>query len=738
MADEETLLGADQLPPEEQMVNADEALAEDITMALAEDDVTFKGRIVGTVMNKFDSCKRYRDGDESRWLQAYENYRGRYSKNVKFTEKEKSKVFVKATKTKVLAAYGQLIDVMFSNNKFPISVRPTPVPEGVEKFAHLNPMKDKMGDKMAPGPDIEGSMTMQSREQNPFDVGFEGDGVELPKGAKFADITKGLNKKLKDAELEAGPAPAGEPQVKPSHEAAKRMERLIHDEIAESNGATELRSAIFESCLLGTGIIKGPFNYNKTLHKWTTGEDGERTYSPEYVRVPKLEFCSIWNFYPDPNAQNMNECEWVIQRHKMSKSQLRGLKNRPFFDNVAINQALNKAPNYTREDFETALEAENHTSYPNESDRYEVLEYWGVMDREYLEESGIEIGDEYDDMAEVQVNVWVCGQELLRVVLNPFTPRRIPYLAFPYERNPYSFFGVGVAENMDDSQQIMNGHARMAIDNLALAGNLVFDIDEGAMVPGQSMEVFPGKIFKRQSGAPGQAVYGIKFPSTANENLQMFDKFRQIADETTGIPSYAHGQTGVMGTGRTAAGMSMLLGQASLNVKTVVKNIDDFLLKPLGEALFQWNMAFYEGELEIQGDLEVLAGGTASLMQNELMSQRITSFLQIVANPAIAPFVRIPALVKAFAESMDLDPDEFINDADQAKVYASIMGAAAEGMGQMGQQMPGGPPGAGPAGPMGQPGAVPPPAGPGDQQSPATPQMPDQIAQMVGMQNTGT
>ena len=44
--------------------------------------------------------------------------------------------------------------------------------------------------------------------------------------------------------------------------------------------------------------------------------------------------------------------------------------------------------------------------------------------------------------------------------------------------NPYQFFGVGIPENMDDAQTIMNGHARMAIDNLALAGNLVFDIDE--------------------------------------------------------------------------------------------------------------------------------------------------------------------------------------------------------------------------------------------------------------------
>jgi len=53
----------------------------------------------------------------------------------------------------------------------------------------------------------------------------------------------------------------------------------------------------------------------------------------------------------------------------------------------------------------------------------------------------------------------------------------------------------------------------------------------------------------------------------------MFDKFRQLADEQTGIPCYCHGQTGVQSMTRTASGMSMLLGAASLNIKTVIKNL---------------------------------------------------------------------------------------------------------------------------------------------------------------------
>ena len=56
-----------------------------------------------------------------------------------------------------------------------------------------------------------------------------------------------------------------------------------------------------------------------------------------------------------------------------------------------------------------------------------------------LREAGIKIPDDIDDLDEVQINAWICGDKLLRAVINPFTPYRIPYHAFPYERNHITF-----------------------------------------------------------------------------------------------------------------------------------------------------------------------------------------------------------------------------------------------------------------------------------------------------------
>mgnify|MGYP005709673673 FL=1 len=648
--------------------------------------------LVGIIQNRFSLAEDSRNTDERRWLKAYENYRGLYAKNIKFRESEKSRIFVKITKTKVLAAFGQLVDVIFGTGKFPIGISETKLPEGDKEDAFLDINNPNPSLESGMIPDNIGNRLIDPPQENIYSYGYEGDGKVLKAGATIG--TGMFEPSIEELADEAGMLKEGltpDPtimEISPAQRAARRMEKLVHDQIDESNGSSEIRNALLEAALLGTGIVKGPFNFNKKLNKWGVNEEGEREYSPLEVRVPRIEFVSCWDFYPDPAATNIEECEYVIHRHKMNRSQLRQLRHMPYFDEDSIRECLQQGPNYEEKDFESQLKDDSRQE--DYAPNFEVLEYWGIMDAEYAREVGIELPESVDDLDEVQINAWICGDKLLRAVINPFTPYRIPYNAFPYERNPYNFFGIGVAENMDDSQQIMNGHARMAIDNLAMAGSLVFDVDESALVGGQNMEIYPGKIFRRQAGMPGQSIYGLKFPNTAPENMMMFDRFRQLADEQTGLPSYSHGQTGVQSMTRTASGMSMLLGAASLNIKTVIKNLDDFLLKPLGEAYFQWNMQFFEGNLDVVGDLEVKATGTNSLMQKEVRSQRLTMFLQTAQNPTIAPFVKISKLVSELAYSLDLDPDEILNDPEEAAMMAQIIGMQNAGQNTGEETQPGG------------------------------------------------
>jgi len=642
-------------------MDEDEIIVESEAISLEDSDDTVvtdinTSNIIPFVMERYNRADDYREQDEQRWLRAYRNYRGLYGSDVQFTEAEKSRVFIKVTKTKTLAAYGQIVDVLFSNNKFPLSVDPTELPEGVIKDVSFDPKEPE---------ELRGSTNLSS---SPY--GFKGDGKDLPKGAtakSLAGMLGPLEEKLKDVEnlkAEVGKTPTAI-TFSPAMIAAKSMEKKIHDQLEESGASKHLRSTAFEMALFGTGVMKGPFAVDKEYPSW--GDEGE--YDPTIKTVPQVSHVSVWNFYPDPDANNMDEAQYVIERHKLSRSQLRALKKRPHFRAQVIEEAISEGENYTKESWEDDL-----SDYAPEHgiERFEVLEYWGMCDVGMLEDQNVDIPKELQKLDEIQVNVWICNGKLIRMVLNPFKPTRIPYMAAPYELNPYSFFGVGIAENMDDTQTLMNGFMRMSVDNAVLSGNLLIEVDETNLVPGQDLSVYPGKVFRRQGGAPGQAIFGTKFPNVSQENLQLFDKARQLADESTGLPSFSHGQTGVSGVGRTASGISMLMNAASGSIKTVIKNVDDYLLKPLGEGLFRFNMQF-DFDPSIKGDLEVKARGTESLMANEVRSQRLMQFLQVASNPALAPFAKFQYVIREIAKSMDLDPDKVTNNMDEAALQAELM-----------------------------------------------------------------
>lgn len=596
-------------------------------------------RAAEMVKQKFEEAKTARMSDEKRWIDSYNNYRGAY---IPFTDKERSQVFVKITKTKVLAAYAQVTEVLFSGTKFPLGIQAVEISEDV-----VSKLTVKKSPNSEDGPkEITGTIARK-------DV--------------LAKIDPKLSKKLeplRDNLVEGGEDAGPEDIIlQPNAKAAQKMDAKIQDQLAESNANKETRAFVSELCLFGHGIMKGPLGEFVEYPRWT--QKGE--YNPRREFIPKIEHVSIWDFYPDPDGRDIETCDYVIQRHRFQKSGLRKLKSQKYFLANAIQSAIDDGPNYVSEYWEHELN-DNDMSRPD--NRFEVLEYWGYASREDLEDvEGFTIPDTLAAVDDFQVNIWVCNNRVLKAVINPFTPVRTPYHSCPYEYNPYSFFGIGVAENMQDTQIIMNGFMRMMIDNASISSNLIFEVDEANLSPGQNMDIYPGKVFRRMGGAPGQAIFSHKPQNVTQECILAFDKARQLADEATGLPSFSHGMSGVMSTGRTASGMSMLMGAAAQNIKSVIRNIDDYFLVPLGKDLLSFNMQF-NFDKEWAYEMEVVPKGTDSLMRNEIRSQKILQYLQLTANPLDAPYTKRPYLLEELALSLDLDPELTVNNAKEAFIQA--------------------------------------------------------------------
>jgi len=100
-------------------------------------------------------------------------------------------------------------------------------------------------------------------------------------------------------------------------------------------------------------------------------------------------------------------------------------------------------------------------------------------------------------------------------------------------------------------------------------------------------------------------------------------------------------------------------------------------------------MQFNEDAPDIEGDLEIKPRGVAAVMQKEVRSQRLTTLLQTVSNPMLAPFIKIPNLMRELAIAQDIDPDSLVNDVNEAQIFAEMLkGLAAnaqQGTGPEGQ-----------------------------------------------------
>jgi len=60
-------------------------------------------------------------------------------------------------------------------------------------------------------------------------------------------------------------------------------------------------------------------------------------------------------------------------------------------------------------------------------------------------------------------------------------------------------------------------------------------------------------------------------------------------------------------------------------------------------------------------------------MANEVRSQRLTQFMQIAAQPSLAPFTKFPYIIREIAKSLELDPDKVTNNMNEAALQAEIM-----------------------------------------------------------------
>jgi len=574
---------------------------------------------------KAEKLTKWRDGVENRWLADLRQFNGQYDAATETSLKKagKSSVFVNITRPMVNSSEARLSDILFPTDDRNWDIQPTPVP------------------------DIPG----WEESQEPIGQTAEGATVEK------RDLAKGIKDEL----------------VAEAKKRAEAMKLEMDDQLSEARWPSTCRDAIHDACLYGTAILKGPVIRGRVRHRWGKEQDpvsGKTVRVLEVMRDmrPWAERVDPWDFFPDMSARRMSEAEYAFQRHIMSRKELRDLAQQPGFLGSQINDVLRSE--IDREQTATHLAEMRRISGVEEVGRYryEVWEYHGPIDKNDLEACGCQV-DHDDHLNELNGVVWFCDGRVIYAEINPMDTGDLPYSVFNWEQDDASIFGYGLPYLLRNSQSVVNGAWRMAMDNAGRTAIPETVVNDAVIEPVDGEWVSkPGKYWRVKTPGVNVAQAFAKFETNShlNELLSIFNQAWQLAREESGIPAVAQGEVGPTPI-QTATGMSMVMNQANTLLRRAVKNWDDDITKPFIRRLYDWNMQFNENE-DIKGDFNIIARGSSALLVKEAQQQNMMNLVNLSLSPAFQPMVDLQKLLKKVASAMQIDSTEFMySDEEIAK-----------------------------------------------------------------------
>ncbi len=558
-----------------------------------------------TLYKRFEYWRDRKRQIEEQWLKNLRAYNSVYDSAISSQfDPHGAKQFIGITRMKTTSAYARLVDIFFpaTGHKF-WAVKPTPFP-------------------------------VLSKD--------EWDEAEL--------IDQESGESLSDEEV--------------LDETTARMSARIDDQLVESDADTLIRAAINDACTLGSGIIKAGMVRVERKKNWVQGVNEWEMVEEDHI-IPGMTQPSPFDVYFDINAGSPDSSIGTYERHILNKKELRELNNHAGFDEEVIEEVLRDYPNgnHNREHHEIERQSLGNITHFGESSYYEVLEYWGYLDGEQLRSAGFDV-TEADLTKGFMANVWTSGHKTIKIMLDSSINKGKKYFVFPYEQVSNQLWGVGVPEIMYDSQEVLNTAFRRLLDDIAMTGNQleinVERLDDRSV--NTANKIKPWKIWYRSGGDEAyNAITVHKVPSIGGELIQIIEMVRNFIDDETNLPSLISGQPAQAGTpgAETASGMSMLMGAAQVVIKSVVKNIDDFLVKPLIRSYYNFNMEWSMDD-DIKGDMKIHALGSSILIAREVQNRNMTEFLGITANEFDMPLVKRPGILRKIATNMGFEAEDVI------------------------------------------------------------------------------
>jgi hypothetical protein len=561
-----------------------------------------------------------------------------------------SEVYMMLTEVKCRAAESWLRDILLDTGSPPWDLQPTPIPD-------LSPEQSE---------EVQTAFAEQVMEI------IQSTG-QAPNKTQMLELREMVSQDYRFKVLQAAQA------------RVDRMKIKIDDQFLQGGWADAFNEFLTDLVTFPCAFVKGPIVRRQRHLGWTKGPGGATIVEASERLAPEFERVSPFNIYPEPGITRIND-GYIFEYHRLSRSALADLIGVPGYDDQAIRKVLDEGPGQTwvSEPTEMQREEEERKYYTEmrPTDMFDALEFWGKVSGKMLREWGMDASEVPDEAKEYDANAWLVGNYVIKAILNYDPLGEKPYVKTSFIKMPGAFWGRGIPEIIEDLQNICNAAARALVNNMSIASGPQVEVNLERIPPNEDItQIHPWKIWQTLNDPLGSSAPAVRF-NQPNDNastlMGVYERFSRLADDHSGIPAYIYGDTNVQGAGRTASGLSMLMGSAGKGIRQVVMHIDTDVTKPIVQRQFVYNMR-YDPDESIKGDAQVIPRGAINLAVRETVNLRRVEFLNATANEFDMQIIGADgraAILREVAKGLQMPAEDIVPSRERLDYQARIQALA--------------------------------------------------------------
>jgi hypothetical protein len=534
-----------------------------------------------------------------------------------------------------------------------------------EKALPIDDKPFKMTESVEPDL-VESGAASEQPSQNAMPMGAPGQ-MPAPMGAAAQAMPDGPAPGMPPQQM-APVAEASKQVAGTARQAAEKASNRIWDWLSESNYPLHIRRVIDDAARIGVGVLKGPFPDVRTRKAFSI-KDGVGTLEMLRKTAPGCAWVDPWNFFPAGNCgENVHDGDHVLERAFLSESKLEELKK---LRGLATEQYPQGEPIYLAEQIDRVIaegpekcKQKDGLQRPGEGkkDLYTVWYFHGQLSRKDMITLGAIGADELpDEVVSCHAVITLVNDTVIRAQFNPLEKSgHFPYRVFCWSRRSGNWAGVGVAEQVQVPQNMVNAGTRAWMNNAGVSSGVQLIVDTGKLAPVDGSLIIGGGIKLWATTAEGQGddvrkfMQAIEIPDRGQSLIAIVQYAFKLAEEMSNIPLISQGQSG--------PNDPQTFGQAELqntNANTLLRQVADSLdgnvIEPMIDDFYEYLLLDPDVPLNEKGDFNIIAKGCSAMVEKAIQEQFWMNVLGISVNPAFG--VSPARVMDEVVLSKRLDPE---------------------------------------------------------------------------------